>query len=321
MIPALVVPYLLLIGLAAWGSRASFRLRQRHGIPFLKTYHPFILLSFAYALVNFVGEVFVPAVFAGPSPALVPAYMIIDLITIPLLGLIFYFLFAWIARLLDRKTPLGSRAVFAGMEILFLAAFVISFTSYFVRGISSLTYAAVLVLNGIILALLFASVLILVFVTPAAADRRRLARGLGLVNGASLAVLVAAIAVSRASAIKDPAIAHLLPAGLTFLVNFPGFFLLRKTIKDVPSLQAAASATGIAPAEIAGGLGLTDREREIIRLVAEGLDNRGIGKKLYLSPKTVKNHITSIYAKTGVRNRVQLTNLCRRQGSGSEDRP
>jgi len=311
MIPVLVVLYLLLAGLAAWGSRASFRLRQRYGFPFLKTYHPFVLLSFAYALVNFVGEVFVPAVFAGPSAALVPAYMVIDLITIPLLGLIFYFLYAWITRLLNRKTPSGSKAVFAGVETLFLAAFVISFTSYFVRGISSLTYAAVLILNGIVLALLVVSVLILVFVPPAEADRRRLARGLGLANGVSLAVLVAAIVVSRAIVVKDPAIGHLLPAGLTFLINFPGLFLLQKTMKSVPSLQAPAPAADNAPVERTGDLGLTEREQEIVRLVAQGLDNREIGKKLFISPKTVKNHMTGIYAKTGVRNRVQLANLYR----------
>ncbi len=321
MVPALVVPYLLLIGLAAWGTRASYSLRQRFGSPFFKLYSTFILLSSAYALVNFVGEVFVPSVFPGPAAALVSAYMIIDLITIPLLGFIFYVLYAWIMRLLDRRTALRSRAAFAGIEILFLAMFVVSFTSYFDRGISSLTTAAVLVLNGIVLALLAASILILVFVAPAAADRRRLARGLGLVNGASLAVLLVAVAASRASVIQDEPVGRILPAGLTFLINFPGLIFLRKTVPTVPSLQAASPAADIAPTEIIVGLGLTDREGEIIRLVAEGLDNRGIGKRLYLSPKTVKNHITSIYAKTGVRNRVQLANLVRRRGNGFGYRP
>lgn len=60
--------------------------------------------------------------------------------------------------------------------------------------------------------------------------------------------------------------------------------------------------------------GVTDREMEIIRLVAQGLDNREIGKRLFISPKTVKNHITSIYAKTGARNRVQLANRLNRPG-------
>ena len=57
---------------------------------------------------------------------------------------------------------------------------------------------------------------------------------------------------------------------------------------------------------------ISDREQEIVRLVAIGLGNREIGKKLFISPKTVKNHMTSIYAKTGARNRVQRANLLNR---------
>jgi hypothetical protein len=98
MISILVVLYILLIGLAAGCSLASYRLRQRYNLRFLKTYHIFILLSFAYAILNFIGEVFVPTVFSRPSESLAPAFMIVDLITIPLLGGLFYFLFSWILR-------------------------------------------------------------------------------------------------------------------------------------------------------------------------------------------------------------------------------
>ncbi|MEU9606021.1 response regulator transcription factor [Streptomyces sp. NPDC048057] len=50
---------------------------------------------------------------------------------------------------------------------------------------------------------------------------------------------------------------------------------------------------------------LTDRERAVLRLVEEGLTNREIGKELYLSEKTVKNHISRLLAKLGVERRVQ----------------
>ncbi|MGW6568571.1 response regulator [Streptomyces sp. NPDC054975] len=51
--------------------------------------------------------------------------------------------------------------------------------------------------------------------------------------------------------------------------------------------------------------GLTDREREILALVGEGLTNREIGKRLYLAEKTVKNNISRLLAKLGVERRVQ----------------
>jgi DNA-binding NarL/FixJ family response regulator len=51
---------------------------------------------------------------------------------------------------------------------------------------------------------------------------------------------------------------------------------------------------------------LTDREREVVRLVAAGLSNEEIARELVISPLTAKTHITRSIAKLGVRDRVQL---------------
>ncbi|MGW3115792.1 response regulator [Streptomyces sp. NPDC001107] len=51
--------------------------------------------------------------------------------------------------------------------------------------------------------------------------------------------------------------------------------------------------------------GLTDREREILSLIGEGLTNRQIGRRLFLAEKTVKNHISRLLAKLGVERRIQ----------------
>ena len=50
---------------------------------------------------------------------------------------------------------------------------------------------------------------------------------------------------------------------------------------------------------------LTQREREILALIGEGLTNRQIGQRLFLAEKTVKNHISRLLAKLGVERRVQ----------------
>ena len=50
---------------------------------------------------------------------------------------------------------------------------------------------------------------------------------------------------------------------------------------------------------------LTEREREILVLIGEGLTNRQIGQRLYLAEKTVKNHISRLLAKLGVERRIQ----------------
>ncbi|WP_149181949.1 response regulator transcription factor [Streptomyces sp. TRM49041] len=69
--------------------------------------------------------------------------------------------------------------------------------------------------------------------------------------------------------------------------------------------------------EEAQGLpGLTEREREILALVGEGLTNREIGKRLYLAEKTVKNNISRLLAKLGVERRVQAAVIATQALSG-----
>jgi len=51
---------------------------------------------------------------------------------------------------------------------------------------------------------------------------------------------------------------------------------------------------------------LTDRERQVIALIAEGLKNRQIAERLFISPTTVTHHLSSIYSKLGVTDRLEL---------------
>ena len=53
-------------------------------------------------------------------------------------------------------------------------------------------------------------------------------------------------------------------------------------------------------------LSLTEREREVITLIAEGLKNKQIADRLFISQTTVTHHLSSIYAKLGVSDRLEL---------------
>ncbi|MBC7383360.1 MAG: response regulator transcription factor [Bacteroidia bacterium] len=54
---------------------------------------------------------------------------------------------------------------------------------------------------------------------------------------------------------------------------------------------------------------LTDREREILKYIVDGHDYRAIGEKLFISPNTVRTHITNIYEKLHVCNKAQAINV------------
>ncbi|MFD8200530.1 AAA family ATPase [Streptomyces sp. NPDC059701] len=67
-----------------------------------------------------------------------------------------------------------------------------------------------------------------------------------------------------------------------------------------------------APADPAGALGLTSRERDVLRLVADGRTNRQIAEELFISPKTASVHVSNILAKLGVSGRGEAAALAHR---------
>ncbi len=55
-----------------------------------------------------------------------------------------------------------------------------------------------------------------------------------------------------------------------------------------------------------GWASITPTERDVVRLVSEGLANHDIATQLFVSPRTVQTHLTHVYAKLGLASRVQL---------------
>jgi DNA-binding NarL/FixJ family response regulator len=81
-------------------------------------------------------------------------------------------------------------------------------------------------------------------------------------------------------------------------------FMARRIIEELP-------ATSV---EQPGGVGLSPRESEILRRVAEGSSNRDIAESLFLSRYTVECHIKRIYRKLAVRSRTQAAHAARQRG-------
>lgn len=74
-----------------------------------------------------------------------------------------------------------------------------------------------------------------------------------------------------------------------------------------------------APSSGAGGLmldELTARERQVLELVAQGLDNATIGERLHISERTARNHVSAILAKLGINTRAQAIVRAREAGFG-----
>jgi DNA-binding NarL/FixJ family response regulator len=99
-------------------------------------------------------------------------------------------------------------------------------------------------------------------------------------------------AVMRGDAAIDPAVQHHLVAAV--------------------AEGGAGGSEWPPPAELPDGL--TPREAEVIRLIAQGLSNTEIASPLVISEATIKSHVNHLFAKTGVRDRAQAVTYAYRNG-------
>lgn len=132
------------------------------------------------------------------------------------------------------------------------------------------------------------------------------ARNLILYGVFSIAMAVADYFAQRAQMLKG----HY-PVGIfvqpVMLLTFSSISLL--TLLEIQKKNR--DRTGVLPTAFIAQYQITDREKEIIAMILSGLSNKEIASKLFLSPSTVRNHISSIFEKTACRTRGKLQNLIR----------
>jgi DNA-binding NarL/FixJ family response regulator len=101
-------------------------------------------------------------------------------------------------------------------------------------------------------------------------------------------------------------------AGRTVLSQQVRQLLVQNLVASPRRPQDGAAVPPPAPGPVADAPdhhGLTEREREIMCLIAQGLENGEIADRLYITRHTLKNHITRIFLKLGVSNRAQAVAL------------
>jgi DNA-binding NarL/FixJ family response regulator len=83
-------------------------------------------------------------------------------------------------------------------------------------------------------------------------------------------------------------------------------WISRETVGELVDTLVAGASSRALPGTQRTDANLTSREREILALLAEGETNKGIAARLSITTDTVKHHLTSIFAKTGTSNRLEL---------------
>lgn len=103
----------------------------------------------------------------------------------------------------------------------------------------------------------------------------------------------------KGNSIMQPEIAAKVISHISESINYSDFKSVNKDSQAI--MKSVISKEGNTK------LKLTDREREILNLVGEGMSNTEIAKKLYISVGTVKNYISNLYSKLEVEDRSKLT--------------
>ncbi|HEY7031216.1 MAG TPA: response regulator transcription factor [Thermomicrobiales bacterium] len=112
-------------------------------------------------------------------------------------------------------------------------------------------------------------------------------------------------------ALDDAVFVEATAAGRGLSLEVAAMVALRWTEDEAVAVPVAPDAGRVPPPTFAG---LTPREVEVLRLIAEGCSNREIGDRLYISHRTVMQHVASILAKLEVGSRTAAAALAHRQG-------
>lgn len=136
----------------------------------------------------------------------------------------------------------------------------------------------------------------------------------GLLLGLSLSLIALADSALKTGWFPVPWYGTVLGAAFLLLGWQLGAWATRQKPAAASSPQIAMPEEKMAPADVPSCESLSDREAEVLRFLAEGLSNREIGNRLFISENTVKTHLQNLYSKLGVQRRTQAVARARALG-------
>jgi DNA-binding CsgD family transcriptional regulator/uncharacterized membrane protein YhaH (DUF805 family) len=287
----------------------AWKLASRHPYRFLQPFKFYQLTWILYGILFFVGQFALRQV-PGIDP--VDRFMVFQVFALlpePAWSLSMYLFLVWVFELALLSFPRRLFWIFWAVQLLMIAISIVNTAVVFPGDRFELGLLIGRVLDWIFYGQLVLLPVALLLMARRIHDpvRRRLAERLGWIY---LAVnLVPAVAVLSTRAFVGGADSFLYVQSLVFLgINIPPLAILHHFLGRYPLVRPVEAAPD-AVEQIVRHVDLNQREREIVPLVAKGLTNDEIAAELFISTKTVKNNISSIYRKTGLRNRVELANL------------
>jgi DNA-binding CsgD family transcriptional regulator len=304
-----LLAFIFFFGLSGLGVFLAERLVRERGQAFLRSYSRHLALWDAHALVQIMqfilGSQFLP------RSAWEPLGTITAPVVFLFLGTGLYFLLLFAVQLAGRRSPRFMPVAYASLWAGVLVFHALSaganppsegaFRSFFAIAFFLLKTGSVL-----------AAAAVLLLAAGKTKDRGE-KRALGAVAWAYLGgFLLFQLSVGGQIPLDRLSGHDFLLALFQIGFHFP----VLAALAGYARRRAAAGSSVLFPSsapEVFEGTGLTPREAEIVGLVMRGLSNKEIEAKLFISLETVKKHLSAIYRKLGVRNRLQLSLLMQKE--------
>ncbi len=314
-----ILAYMALLAaavLTVWLAAGLFR---RYPLKSLRYYLISLVGFFAAGFLNIIGNYTIQELLFNqtlPQAANSIAAWVFYLLSLPFFILAIYAFIAMILSWADKGFPAVWQAVFLFFQAVLLVAFaaagqaVYSGPAHGTTGIFFRIYTAVYVAD---IAVLVVLLLILTFFWAKEKALRPL-RGIS-VFAAQYAVLMAAGYIG-VFFMDQGMLLRIIDPIASFLIHLPPLLILRRALNRRYRSSPFLPASGEYVSAVLARYRISEREAEIVRLLAQGKSYRDIEEELFISLKTVKTHVYNVYKKMGIKSRSQLLNLLQARADG-----
>lgn len=289
---------------------------------YYRKYHSRILLLYLCCLIPTITFGFLDIVGRGliaqflsyqthSSHTVMSVGLIINLIGIPISFLAAYVFIALIRSFFNKKVTKEIKIGYIVLSTAIVVAFAYIIRDYATRGEVQFTsqtefFLTLFNATAVIITLLAISQIFIFVKEIPDKEKKSTLKNYGYIY-LTLSVLVYVLT----NAIKAPSIQAILYPFLYFSIHLPPLLYFKKYLDLYYKGRVLSEQDETKLENFFNQYGISKREKEIISLILKGKNNKEIHRELFISVHTVRNHISNIYNKLNVKNRLQLTNMVR----------
>lgn len=293
-----------------------FGLNKKYQLSFLAAYLYYLISFIILGLLNLTGRYLAFQILIPQSIHTTKLVMcVFSLLAFPFVPLTIYFFINFISRLLNQEISSFFNRIFSILWVLLFICLLFAMSHFYRTNDDYVLETFYGILHTIAILSLISSV-VFMFTKLNKVSHKKKREDL---KKFAVVYLLSFITLGISDYVYFGEYTAFIEVFVYFSINFPPLLIfswyLNKYYVDYLSLDQESDILDL----FFSKYHITPREQDIMKLILEGKSNIEIGKDLYISTHSVRNHIYNIYQKLGVKNRVQITNLIRSMSQKNKD--